>query len=232
MRSIKRRGVDKSLLEDDFLIAEAQRVLSTNRQEGVSQWEGQQFSFVCPSLSTYPFQWFWDSAFHAIALLHLDPELAQQELRCMLQATQPDGFIPHIVLWQQRYQKAAGVEFKISLAHPYFTATTQPPVIARAIERVFEKTRDLVWLTEVLEPTVRFFDWLQANRDPDGDFLLAIIQPDESGLDVRSKFDGALGIDYRRPNTRAIFRGPSWVNMNWYLYWALRQHGYEDIASE
>jgi hypothetical protein len=86
MRSNKRRAFDKSPLEDDFLISEAQRVLSTNRQEGVSQWEGQQFSFVCPSLSTYPFQWFWDSAFHAIALLHLNQELAKQELRCMLHA--------------------------------------------------------------------------------------------------------------------------------------------------
>ena len=203
MRSNKRRAFDKIPLKDDFLISEAQRVLSTstNRQEGISQWEGKQFSFVCPSLSTYPFQWFWDSAFHAIALLHLNQELAKQELRCMLHAAQPDGFIPHIVLWQQQHQRAARTEFKITLAHPYFTATTQPPVIARAIERVFEKTGDLVWLTEVLEPTVRFFDWLQANRDPDGDFLLAIIQPDESGLDVSSKFDGALGIDYRRPNT-------------------------------
>jgi glycogen debranching enzyme len=32
--------------------------------------------------------------------------------------------------------------------------------------------------------------------------------------------------------TRAIFRGPSWVNINWYLYWGLRQYGYDDIASE
>jgi hypothetical protein len=48
-------------------------------------------------------------------------------------AARPDGFIPHIVLWQQQHQRAAGAEFKITMAHPYFTATTQPPVIARAI---------------------------------------------------------------------------------------------------
>lgn len=375
---------------DDFIFSQAQRVLSINRQEGISQWDGKWFSFVCPSLSTYPFQWFWDSAFHAIALSHVNPELAKQELQCMLQAAQPDGFIPHMVLWQEQHQRAAEAEFKITLAHPYFTATTQPPVLARAIECVFEKTRDLAWLTEVLGPTVHFFKWLQATRDPDTDFLVAILQPDESGLDVSPKFDALLGIDYRLPDilqstwqsamdrlfavyrehrtnaeklfqfdaficedvmfnsiyadgllrlaglcrtagypeaeavalelrsartrdaligkcwdeqkcafwdlsgsdeqpekiltcsclfplilkemdanivrqlvnehllneaefwlpfpipsvaanepsfdpafaTRAIFRGPSWVNINWYLYWGLRQHGYDDIASE
>src|ERR1700726_2734222 len=90
------------------VVAEARRVLARNRQTGVSGWDGRRYNFVCPSTATYPFQWFWDSAFHAIALLHLNQELAQQELRCMLQAAQPDGFIPHIVLWQQQHQRAAG----------------------------------------------------------------------------------------------------------------------------
>jgi glycogen debranching enzyme len=32
--------------------------------------------------------------------------------------------------------------------------------------------------------------------------------------------------------TSAIFRGPSWVNLNWYLYWGLRAHGHHDLARE
>ncbi|HYY90069.1 MAG TPA: trehalase-like protein, partial [Chloroflexota bacterium] len=32
--------------------------------------------------------------------------------------------------------------------------------------------------------------------------------------------------------TRAIWRGPTWVNVNWYLYWGLRAHGYRDVATE
>jgi glycogen debranching enzyme len=35
--------------------------------------------------------------------------------------------------------------------------------------------------------------------------------------------------DYR---TRAIWRGSTWVNSNYYLYWGLRAHGYRDVASE
>ena len=30
--------------------------------------------------------------------------------------------------------------------------------------------------------------------------------------------------------SRGIFRGSSWINLNWYLYWALRTHGRSDIA--
>jgi glycogen debranching enzyme len=85
-------------------------------------------------------------------------------------------------------------------------------VLARAIECVFEKTGDSAWLAEVLGPAVRFFKWLQAHRDPDGDFLMAILQPDESGLDVSPKFDNLLGIDCRRPDT--VYR--TWQSaMDW-----------------
>lgn len=169
--------------------AAARRVLAGNRQEGVSEWEGRRYSFVCPSPSHYPFQWLWDSAFHAIALLHVDPELAKQELRCLLQGAQPDGFIPHMLLWERRHHEAALQEYSIVLTHPYHTCTTQPPVLARAIRRVYEATGDGEFLAAALPPTLRFFRWLKAYRDPDDDHLIAIIQPDESGLDASPKYD-------------------------------------------
>jgi glycogen debranching enzyme len=175
--------------------AEARRVLAHNRQTGVSGWGGRQYNFVCPSTSTYPFQWLWDSAFHAIALLHVDPELAKQELRCLLQGAQPDGFIPHMLLWEQGFHTAAQNEYSIVLADPYFTATIQPPVLARAVWRVYQATRDAAFLAEVLPPTLRFFRWLKAYRDPDDDSLIAIIQPDESGLDASPKYDAVMQLE-------------------------------------
>jgi hypothetical protein len=120
-------------LDAQRVAAEARRVLAQNRQTGISEWGGRAYDFVCPSSATYPFQWFWDSAFHAIALLHVDPQLAKQELRCLLQAAQPDGFVPHMVLWEQGFHDAAQSEYSIVLADPYYTATLQPPVLARAI---------------------------------------------------------------------------------------------------
>ncbi|HEV8536643.1 MAG TPA: trehalase family glycosidase [Candidatus Limnocylindria bacterium] len=185
--------------ESERVAADARRVLAGNRQRGVSAWDGRKYDFVCPSPTTYPFQWFWDSAFHAIALLHLDPELAKQEIRCLMQGAQPDGFIPHMLLWEKSAHDAALREYSITLAHPFFTATIQPPVVARAVLRIYEATGDAAFVRDVLPPIRRFFRWLKAYRDPDDDALVAIIQPDESGLDASPKYDALMGIAYDPP---------------------------------
>ena len=129
--------------EAEQVAAEARRVLNGNRQSGISDWDGMRYDFVCPSPTHYPFQWFWDSAFHAIALLHIDPELSKQELRCLMQGAQPDGFQGHMLLWEREAHKRwLNEEYSIRLAHPFYTATIQPPVVARAVERIFEVTGD------------------------------------------------------------------------------------------
>ena len=178
---------------------DARRVLAGNRQRGVSAWGGQRYDFVCPSPTTYPFQWFWDSAFHAIALLHVDPELAKQEIRCLMQGARPDGFMPHMLLWEKSAHEAALREYSITLADPFYTATIQPPVVARAVLRIHEATGDTAFVREVLPPIRRFFRWLKAYRDPDDDGLVAIIQPDESGLDASPKYDRLMEISHDPP---------------------------------
>jgi glycogen debranching enzyme len=175
--------------------AEARAVLVGNRQQGQSEWGQRSYDFVCPSPSAYPFQWQWDSAFHAIALLAVDPELAKQELRCLLQGAQPDGFIPHMLLWEKDFHQAAINEYSIVLADPFYTATVQPPVLARAAWRVYQATKDDAFLQDVLPAILRFFRWLKAYRDPDDDHLIAIIQPDESGLDASPKYDVLMRLD-------------------------------------
>jgi len=178
----------------EHVVSEAKRVLAQNRQRGTSAWDGRRYDFVCPSPTAYPFQWLWDSSFHAIALLHVDPELAKQEIRCLLQGLQADGFMPHMLLWEKNAHERALAEYSIRLAHPFFTATTQPPVLARSIERILDATGDVAFVREVLPPILRIFDWWRDVRDPDGDGLVAIVQPDESGLDASPKYDEAMGI--------------------------------------
>ncbi len=186
--------------EAERVVAEARRVLTGNRQSGTSDWDGMRYDFVCPSPTHYPFQWFWDSAFHAIALLHVDPELSKQELRCLMQGAQPDGFVGHMLLWEREaHAHWLQHEYSIRLGHPYFTATIQPPVVARAVERIFEATGDKAFVRDMLPPMARFFDWLARVRDPDDDGLIALIQPDESGLDASPKYDKAMGIPHEPP---------------------------------
>jgi len=80
-----------------------------NRQRGHAAWCDRDFDFVCPSKTTYPFQWFWDSCFHAIVLSHLDPVRAESELTSLLANQQPDGLVPHVTFWQRE-------EFEVRLA--------------------------------------------------------------------------------------------------------------------
>jgi glycogen debranching enzyme len=190
---IDARAIDAGLSRQ--VAAEARRVLASNRRRGVSEWDGKPFDFVCPSPTHYPFQWFWDSAFHAIALLHVDPDLSKQELRCLVQGAQPDGFIAHMLLWEKSLNPHWLLpDYSIRLAHPFYTATIQPPVLARSVERIFDATQDAAFVREIFPPIVSFFEWLARVRDQDRDGLIAIIQPDESGLDASPKYDRAMGI--------------------------------------
>ncbi len=186
--------IDLARQDLDRVVADAKRVLARNRQRGVSAWDGRRYDFVCPSPTTYPFQWLWDSAFHAIALLHVDPELAKQEIRCLLQAAQPDGFMPHMILWEKSAHGPALAEYSIRLAHPFYTATVQPPVLARSVERILDATGDVAFVREVLPRILAIFRWWGDVRDPDRDGLVAIVQPDESGLDASPKYDQAMGV--------------------------------------
>lgn len=174
------------------LIEGAKKVLHGNRHSGQSRWENRSFDFVCPSNVTYPFQWLWDSCFHAIALTHVDIKLAQQELLCLLQAQQPDGFIPHMILWEREKYLEQIAAYSIAQLNDYLTAITQPPVLAQAVERVDRAGRDKHFLATVLPQVKAYYRWLVQNRDPDHDDLIAIIQPDESGLDALPSYDALL----------------------------------------
>ncbi len=182
-------GVNKDY---GHLAAQARAVLAQNRHRGMSQWDNRSFNFVCPSNKTYPFQWLWESCFHAIALTHVDIGLAQQELVCLLQGAQPDGFIPHMILWEREKHLEEIATYNIAMLNDYLTAITQPPVLAQAVERVYTAGKDKSFLASVLPRTKAYYRWWIEHRDPDRDNLIAIVQPDESGLDALPGYDALL----------------------------------------
>src|SRR5256712_9081546 len=116
-----------------------------------------------------------------------------------MQGARPDGFLRHLRLWEKSAHDAALRESSIPLAHTFYTATIQPPVVARAVLRIHEATGDDGFVREVLPPIRRFFRWLKAYRDPDDDALIAIIQPDESGLDASPKYDELMSLSGEPP---------------------------------
>lgn len=174
-----------------MLSAQAERVLRANWREGVRR-DGTRFAFTCPSPRRYKHQWYWDSCFHAIAWAHVDRARAKEELRTLLRAGRPDGFIPHTAFWQAspRWRRAplyATQGFRGNTA----TSSIQTPLLALAWERVADG--DEAFIAEGLKPLTAHAHWLIRERDPDGDGLITILLPDESGLDDSPKYDAVFG---------------------------------------
>jgi glycogen debranching enzyme len=172
----------------------AREALGHNWREGRYR-DGTPYAFTCPSAPRYRHQWYWDSCFHAIAWARFDPPRAREELRTLLRAGRLDGFVPHTVFWDRpaRWRRAPFYG-----THTMFgdraTATTQTPLLAMAWELVADASVDEPgFRTEAVGQLALHHDWLEHERDPDGDGLLTIIHPDESGLDDSPKYDDVFG---------------------------------------
>jgi glycogen debranching enzyme len=171
----------------------AHATLRANWREGIGA-NGREYAFTCPSPRRYPHQWYWDSCFHAVMWARFEPERARAELRTLLRAGRPDGFVPHTVFWHApaRWRRAplyatAGWRSNGATAH------TQTPLLAFAWEQVARTDGDAAFAAEALDPLLAHADWMERERDPDGDALVTILLPDESGLDDSPKYDPVYG---------------------------------------
>jgi hypothetical protein len=178
------------------VIAGAHGVLSANWREGHRSSDGVQYAFTCPATPRYRHQWYWDSCFHAIAWRWFDPARARAELRTLVRAGRLDGFIPHTAFWDRpAYWRRAPFYGTHTVFGCSATSTIQTPLIALAWELVAQASaeEDPGFATEALPQLRLHYDWLARERDVDGDGLLTIIQPDESGLDDSPKYDQLYG---------------------------------------
>jgi len=160
--------------------------LRQNWREGVRPADAMPFGYTCPSPRHYPWQWYWDSCFSAIAWRHFEPARARVELGSLLAAQRADGFIGHTIFWNTPLTGRRRFTYNVSSPSAAMTDSIQPPALAWA------------WRITVGEPAgvpgiVRQHEWLEAHRDLDGDGLLWIVQPDESGLDASPQFDAIWG---------------------------------------
>lgn len=190
------------------LVELCRATLDASWREGTR--EGIKYGFTTPSATTYPWQWYWDSCFHAVIWKRFDRERSRRELESLLAASR-DGFIGHTVFWTGPVRGARRLFYNVPDAHSFMTATIQPPVLA------------WVWQRAVGDPTLEpriaaHHEWLRANRVLDGSGLLWIVQPDESGMDALPKFDHVWG-----PVAQGLPLFPLLVRRNRKLRWDARR---------
>jgi hypothetical protein len=172
----------------------AERVLRANWREGVHR-DGTPYAYTCPASPRYRHQWHWDSCFHAIAWCRYDVARAREELRTVLRGGRSDGFIPHTVFWHNhpRWRRAPFYATQ-RVRGSRHTTTIGPPLLPFAWERVAAAGDDEPgFASEALHALEAHLDWLERERDVDGDGLITILLPDESGIDDSPKYDPVYG---------------------------------------
>jgi glycogen debranching enzyme len=184
------------------LRAALRQLLLGNVKEGYSKLLGQHYCYIAPALKPYPFQWFWDTCFHVIMLARLgEYELAKRNLRSLFAQQEPDGFVGHMIFWRQllptRRTDVLQARPSLRALRPHMSSLIQPPLAATAMLRLFEACGDRVYLGELYARIRRHHEWLATNRDFDGDGLLTIISPFESGMDWKASYDAVLGYRQR-----------------------------------
>ena len=105
---------------------------------------------VEPSVSGFKGVWNWDSAFHAMALVRWDPELARDQFRIMMKFQGDDGMLPDVVF----EDAAKGV----------FRGCTKPPVWGWAVWAIDRAAPDDAFLCAAYESLRRYEAFWRTKR--------------------------------------------------------------------
>jgi glycogen debranching enzyme len=203
-------------VDEQQLRESVRALLKRNTRDGYSRLLRRHYCYIAPAPpKPYPFQWFWDTCFHVIMLARLgECELAQRNLRSLFAMQEEDGFVGHMVFWQQtlplRRSDVMQARPTWRALRPHMSALIQPCLAAMTLLCLFEADGDRVFLGELYAKVRRYHEWLATHRDFDGDGLITIISPFESGMDWKPSYDPVLGYT-RRHTARHLFASS--------LYW-------------
>ena len=168
-------GIDGEMLtlsaDPDSVRAAARNVLEVNwRPEG----------YTVPNSSVYPFQWLWDSCFHAITWADLgEPDRARTELRHLFRTQNSEGFVPHV---DYEFEPTHHAEFWRREGQ---SSITQPPMYGHAIAELARRGVDVDDLVGSATLGLRFL----LDRRERVDDLIALCHPWESGGDDCPRWD-------------------------------------------
>lgn len=147
---------------------------------------------MVPTKAFYVGVWLWDSALHAIAYRHIEPELARNQIRVMLANQLSDGMLPDAIFDE-------GIVAEIG--HPFRGRVTKPPILAWAAMKIHEIAPDINFLKEIYEPLKRCNEWWFEHNDDDHDGVIQYTHPYSSGLDDSPLWDHGMPVESPDINT-------------------------------
>jgi len=150
------------------------------------------YEAMMPTKAFYVGIWSWDSALHAIAYRHIDPDMARNQIRAILAHQLPSGMLPDAVFDE-------GVISEID--HPIKGLVTKPPIHAWAALKIHETDPNTDFLREIYDSLVRFNNWWFKCNDDDNDGIVQYTHPYSSGLDDSPLWDKGLPVESPDINT-------------------------------
>ena len=147
---------------------------------------------MTPSKIFYVGVWQWDACFHALAYRHIDRQLAEDQLRLVLDHQRDDGMIPDAI------HDEGLVTY---LDEPVPSEVTKPPIIGWTALKLYELSGNREFLDEIYEPIVRWNQWWFEKNDYNGDGLCQYNHPNSSGLDDSPLWDGGMPVESPELNT-------------------------------
>ncbi len=199
--------------ENYALVEQAKAILDLN-------WTGE---YTQPGPRLYPHQWSWDSALVALAYAHYDRGRAEKELRHLFEAQWSNGLLPQIIFNPRFHDYFPGPGFwhaKESPEAPKHRKTSGvvlPPVHATAVLKVYQRAEDeeeaKKFLGYAFHKLASWHEYLYRDRDPEGEGLVYIRHPWESGMDNSPMWDAIMQRmhlradqipEYRRADTHTV----------------------------
>lgn len=218
-------------MDKDELKKKVKDIIFENLIQGYSESQDTAYTFIKPSKKFYSYQYFWDTCFHIYILCAVgETGLAKDCFRTQFAMQSDNGFVGHIHYWNNVmparitdiFQNRIGLGRKLVQSH--MSSLIQPPLVAQALQKIWETTKDEEYLREMLPKLKLYFDWLIKNRNFDDDGLLSIVTPFESGMDWKASYDPVVNFDHGKANKKLFWKV---VGIDFRNFW--RDYKYEKI---
>ena len=152
--------------------------------------------YTVPNGRVYPFQWNWDSAFVALGFDTFDRDRAWTEVETLFRAQWDDGFLPHIVFWQDDPGYFPGPTVWSTGKDPVTSGITQPPVAASVVRTLWENAKRAGEadayrgrLETLFPKLMAWHRWFRDYRDPQRRGVVVAMHPWETGRDNSPEWD-------------------------------------------